>query len=144
MSELFTTVRQLFHKIVDPYFLHSSRFLLFTKNYSHSFIICSQGLCNKAEYTQRLNGILHILDRKNRLEEKVKQMQKLSPLASNPSSSRFLKIEEAESTVVGNSYCNVEDSTYSMSVRKGGLVLKFLALEDPLFCIQHIMNTLKL
>ena len=84
------------------------------------------------------------MDRKNRLEEKVKQMQKLSPLASTHMSSRVLKCEEVESTVVGNSYSNVEDSTYSMSVRKGGLVLKFLALEDPLFCIQHIMDTLKL
>ena len=74
----------------------------------------------------------------------MKQMQRLSPLASTPMSSRFLKREEAESTIVGNINSNIEDGTYSMSVRKGGLVLKFLALEDPLFCIQHIMDTLKL
>ena len=39
------------------------------------------------------------MDRKNRLEEKVKQMQKLSPLASTHMSSRVLKCEEVESTV---------------------------------------------
>ena len=110
-----------------------------------SFILL-QSTCSSVEYRKRLDGILHIVERKHRLEAKVTKVRAHTNASMNMSMSFNLgpggfsallagvEDDEEKENTKGNLSKTV---TYSNG---NGKSRRIMADEEPLTCIQYIMR----
>lgn len=90
-----------------------------------------QMTCNSGACKGRLDGILHIVESRHRLDERVKKIQMLK--AENLTS----LTDEADGD---SKFPRISDSSKRRSFGK----CYHLANEEPLKCIQHVMQILEL
>lgn len=88
--------------------------------------------CNSGACKGRLDGILHIVESRHRLDERVRMIQLLK---AEKLTSLTHEIED------GNNHVRKSENT---AVRRSFGKCYYLANEEPLKCIQHVMQILEL
>lgn len=89
-----------------------------------------QMTCNSGACKGRLDGILHIVESRHRLDERVKKIQML----------KAEKLTSQSDEADGDSnLTRISDSSKRRSFGK----CYYLANEEPLKCIQHVMKILE-
>ena len=102
----------------------------------HFHFFRTQATCNSTDYRKRLDGILSIIERKHRLEDKVRKIQHN---ASQPTAT--LSLQEKENDYGSE---NDKENDNSNESKKLDMKLKMMSEEDPMQCIQHVMASLQL
>jgi hypothetical protein len=97
----------------------------------HSYRI--QATCNSADYKKRLDGILSIIERKHRLDDKVRKIQHNASLAINNSISNNAEKSSGHD----------KENSPSISSKKIKKKQKLLSDEEPIQCIQEVMTLLQ-
>lgn len=106
----------------------------FCKCFLVSIIFLHQATCNSTDYRKRLDGILSIIERKHRLEDKVRKIQHN---ASAPAATLLLQEKE-------NHVENDKENDNNNGSKKLDMKLKMMCEEDPMQCIQHVMTSLQI
>jgi hypothetical protein len=87
--------------------------------------------CNTGACKGRLDGILHIVESRHRLDERVRMIQLL----------KAEKLTSLTHDIEGdNNHIKISENTGTRSFGK----CYYLANEEPLKCIQHVMQILEL
>jgi hypothetical protein len=122
LSNCVTSIQQkgLFLSIFANVFMFQLFFLL-------------QATCNSTDYRKRLDGILSIIERKHRLEDKVRKIQHN---ASAPAAT--LLSQEKENVVESDKEYDHNNGSKQLDMK-----LKMMCEEDPMQCIQHVMTSLQ-
>lgn len=94
-------------------------------------ILCLQDTCNSPLYKKRLEGILHIIERKNRVEVRVKTATGSGSGANNA--------VVGVTAVTGTSSANNNNTSDEFDMYKG----KQYHHIEPILCIQHMLKLLQ-
>ena len=95
-----------------------------------------QATCNSTDYRKRLDGILSIIERKHRLEDKVRKIQHNVSLTA---AAAVILLQDKE-----NNSENDKENVNNNCSKKLDMKLKMMCEEDPMQCIQHVMTSLQL
>lgn len=108
---------------------HSTAFdVFFVFNFFHI-----QATCNSADYKKRLDGIFSIIERKHRLDDKVRKIQHNALLSiNNTISNNVDKISDHD-----------KENSPNKSSKKIKKKQKLLSDEEPIHCIQEVMALLQ-
>ena len=103
-------------------------------------------MCNKEDFKKRLEGIFHILDRKTRLDEKVKKTDR-----TGLKSGEFLKLsfgknenddDNDKENLSSSTNQNSHRGSEKQKVKKQQGFLEVFEVQDPMHHMRNIMQLL--
>ena len=94
------------------------------------FSIYNQATCNSVDYKKRIEGIFNIIDRKHRLDDKVRKIQ------NNAITSSFSSLSQ------NNKEDDDKELNYLNKNKKDRKCGKSLCEEEPIQCIRQVMALL--